>query len=112
SSGFRSVVDNKAFAARLCVMVVDEAHLIDLWGLSIWPSYKKIGWMRSCAGHHVPVLAVTAMLQKKSEAEVLGFSGFCRGHYHVIRRSNLRSDVCIIFRIAKSGISGTQFPEL
>jgi superfamily II DNA helicase RecQ len=30
----------------------------------------------------------------------------------VVQRSNLRSDVRIIFRIAKSGISGTQFPEL
>ncbi|KAG1816333.1 uncharacterized protein BJ212DRAFT_1271739, partial [Suillus subaureus] len=65
SSGFRTVMNIKAFATRLCIMVVDEAHLIDLWGLSIRPSYKKIGWIRSRARRHVPMFAVTATLQKK-----------------------------------------------
>jgi superfamily II DNA helicase RecQ len=77
SSGFRSVVDNKAFSACLYVMVVDDAHLIDLWGLSIRLSYKKIGWMRSRAGCHIPVLAVTATLQKKIRGRgpwILGLS--------------------------------------
>ncbi|KAG0698523.1 P-loop containing nucleoside triphosphate hydrolase protein [Suillus ampliporus] len=84
----------------------------DLQGLSFRPAYTELGWMRARLETHVPVFAVTATMQRDSEIRVTRFLGFHPGEHHVIRRSNLRHDVQIIFRTLLSGVGGIRFPEL
>ncbi|KAG0704641.1 P-loop containing nucleoside triphosphate hydrolase protein [Suillus ampliporus] len=112
SAGFRMVLDHPKFINRLSMMAVDETHLLDLWGLSFRPAYTELGWMRAQLERHVPVFAVTATMQRDSEIRVTQFLGFHPGEHHVIRHSNLRHDVQIIFHTLLSGVGGIRFPEL
>ena len=39
--------DDSPFAARICVIAVDEAHLLNTWGASWRKAFQQIGWVRA-----------------------------------------------------------------
>jgi superfamily II DNA helicase RecQ len=95
--GFSRLLEEPAFQARLCVMGVDEAHLIYWWGKDLCPDYKRLGYVRARLpiknGKRTPAIACTATLRdgepKDSVCDVLSFEP---GSYHFIQRPNMRPE--------------------
>ena len=111
------LLNNIAFSARVCILGIDELHLLYWWGKSFRPAFQQIGVIRARLplrdGRQIPLLGISATLREgppmKSIRAVLGL---IPGKYHFIRRSNMRHDIQIICREMQSGIGGTSFPEL
>jgi hypothetical protein len=113
SKGFNDLAkDDGEFAARLCAIAVDEAHLLNSWGRSWRQAFQQIGFVRA-RFPNVVLIALTATMRAGQPTESVCESlGLHRGRFHFIRRSNARPDVQILFRTMKSGLGGKKFPEL
>jgi superfamily II DNA helicase RecQ len=111
------LLNNLAFSSRVCILGIDEFHLLYWWGKSFRPAYQQIGVIRARlplrGGHQIPIMGISATLREgppmESIHEVLGL---IHGRYHLIGRFNMRHDIQIICRQMQSGIGGTSFPEL
>jgi len=113
SKSCERLLNDKEFGKRLCMVGVDEAHLINSWGSNFCKDFRQIGWTRSRLLNRVPTLAVTATLQVgEPTTQVCHTLGFQRGAHEIIRRSNLRADIRLLFRTLQSGLGGSCFPEL
>jgi len=110
---FEAAISDKDFAKRVCVMAVDEAHLLNTWGKSFRKSYLQVGWARARLKNAVPLITTTATLQGgKNTKDTCTFLGL-HANLHVIHRSNLRHDFRIIFRTTMSNPESLDaFPEL
>jgi superfamily II DNA helicase RecQ len=106
------VKDDRMLMSRTCILAVDEAHLLDTWGTGFRKAYRQIGWVRSRL-HNVVLLALTATMRGGAHLQsVCQFLRLHEGRFHLIRRSNARPEVQMLFRIVKSGFGGQAFPEL
>ena len=113
SKSCERLLNDKEFGKRLCMVGVDEAHLINSWGSNFRKDFQQIGWTRSRLLNRVPTLAVTATLQVgEPTTQVCRTLGFQHGTHEIIRRSNLRADIRLLFRTFQSGLGGSCFPEL
>lgn len=70
------MLDNSRFASRLCLLAIDEIHLVEQWVKSFRPLYAEIAKVRKRLPCHVPLLSVLATLTKKTRSLVLEKSGF------------------------------------
>lgn len=113
SPGFNALAkEDSEFAARVCAIAVDEAHLLNTWGKSWRKAFRQIGWVRARFSD-VVLIAMTATMRGGKHIEaVCEFLGLHRGRFHLIRRSNARPDTQILFRTMKSNFGGKKFPEL
>jgi superfamily II DNA helicase RecQ len=114
SKGFQDLLKFEPFYDRVCVLAVDEIHLLSLWGLAFRKAFMQIGFMRARFRAGIPIIGVTATLlwdTKVSDA-IFDFLGVNRGEFYLLRRSNARHDIQILFRTLYSGIDGLYFPEL
>jgi superfamily II DNA helicase RecQ len=60
SDGFSGLVkDDTAFLRRVCLLAVDEAHILNTWGAAFRKVYRQIGWIRARL-QDVVLLALTA----------------------------------------------------
>jgi hypothetical protein len=57
-------------------------------------------------------LTATLLVDLKVENAIFSLLGVNRGEFHLIRRSNARYDIQILFRPLYSGIEGKLFPEI
>ncbi|CAN5910509.1 RecQ family ATP-dependent DNA helicase [soil metagenome] len=64
-----------ALAARVGLLVVDEAHCISDWGHDFRPDYRRIADVLDGLAPDVPVLAATATANARVEADVAGQIG-------------------------------------
>jgi hypothetical protein len=115
--GFGQLLDQKAFSDRVCMLGVDEVHLLYWWGRAFRPAFRQIGNL--CARllisgrRRVPLIATTATLRVGPTMDAVSkILGLVPGRYHLIRRSNMRHDIQIIFRELRSGLGSYSFPEL
>ncbi|KAJ7891464.1 P-loop containing nucleoside triphosphate hydrolase protein [Mycena leptocephala] len=114
SKGFQDLLKFEPFYDRVYVLGVDEIHLLSLWGLAFRKAFTQIGFMRARFRAGIPIIGVTATLlsdPKVSDA-IFDFLGVNRGEFYLLRRSNARHDIQILFRTLYSGIDGLYFPEL
>ena len=111
SPGFNDLAkDGGEFAARLCAIAVDEAHL-NTWGRSWRKAFRQISFV--CARFSkVVLIALTATMRagQPTESVCESLRLHC-GQFHFIRRSNACPDVQILF-CTMSGMGGMKFPEL
>jgi superfamily II DNA helicase RecQ len=113
SKGFETLLKDDDYLRRTCLLGVDEVHMINTWGLQFRKAFRQIGFIRARFFDDTVVMALTATLRKgKPVQSVCNTLGFREGQFHLIRRSNLRHDIQIIFREVQSPIGGTRFPEL
>lgn len=117
NQGFSRLLDVQKFSNRLVFMGVDEIHLLYWWGKSFRPSFRQLGHIRARlplrGGVRLPLVALTATLRVGEPLECIENTlGLVPGQYRLIRRSNVRHDIQLIFRELKSGLGGHQFPEL
>ncbi|OAX32842.1 hypothetical protein K503DRAFT_804881 [Rhizopogon vinicolor AM-OR11-026] len=95
SSAFEGVLKDKLFMGRLAILGVDEVHLLIAWG------------------KHIPVIGTSATLKAGAATNhICKLLGFEWGRSHIIRRSNMRHDIHIIFRTIQSRIGLTGFSDL
>ncbi len=64
-----------SLAARVGLLVVDEAHCISDWGHDFRPDYRRIADVLAGLAADVPVLAATATANQRVEADVAGQVG-------------------------------------
>jgi hypothetical protein len=115
--GFFRLLNDPVFEARICVLGVDECHLIYWWGQKLRPDFRQICLIRSRlpirGDMRIPVVGVTATLRVGDTMDcILSALAFKPGSFHLIRRSNLRPDIQIILREMQSGMGSDDFPEL
>lgn len=71
-----NILDNPRFARRLCLLAIDEIHLVEEWGKSFWPLYAEIEKVRKRIPPHVPIQGVSATLTKSMRLRILSKAGF------------------------------------
>jgi superfamily II DNA helicase RecQ len=91
---FAQLLEQKEFSGQVCVLGVDEIHLLHWWGKSFWPAFWQIANLCACLpkirGHQLPVVAVTATLWVgMTMDEVTRILGLSPGCYHLICWSNM-----------------------
>ena len=87
SKQLEKLVNNSEFHKRVCLLAVDEVHLLDSWGNSFRKAYLQIKFMRACFESTLVMIAMTATLLPGKQTEwVCKFVGL-QG-YHTVQRSN------------------------
>ena len=109
--GFGTLINSKVFQARLFAIAVDEVHLLWTWGEEFRPAYRQIGFIRARFSKRVRMLAMTATLQKKNMSSICNLLGM-NETYHLLRRSNARPDIRLVFRTFNATQSSDNFPQL
>lgn len=114
SDGFKLALRDEEFYNRICGVGFDEIHLLNVWGPYFRKAFEQMGFMKARLHQgHNPWICTSATVQDGEPFQnICHFLGLREGHFHVIRRSNLRPDVQILVRAMKSGINGDTFPEL
>src|SRR6186713_803787 len=60
----------QAIAARIGLLVIDEAHCISDWGHDFRPDYRRVGQVLARLPGNIAVLATTATANRRVEADV------------------------------------------
>ncbi|KAH7308925.1 ATP-dependent DNA helicase [Stachybotrys elegans] len=77
---FRSIASSPSFKKRVCVVAVDELHLVALWGSGIRPQYAQLSLLRRRLGGGVPWFACSATLDQTildTARKMTGFQTSC-----------------------------------
>ncbi|KAJ7692044.1 hypothetical protein B0H17DRAFT_1133313 [Mycena rosella] len=76
-------------------------------------AFTQIGFMRARFRSGITMIGLTATLlwDSKVADAIFGMLGVNHGEFYLIRRSNSRHDIQILFRTLHSGIDGLYFPE-
>lgn len=113
SQAYASALGNPSFHRRIYALSVDEVHLLLTWGKSFRQPFRQIGLARSRLPDNTVLIAMTATMRGGQALDTIcSFLGLKHGDYHLIRRSNQRHDIQLIFREISSPVSGRSFPEL
>lgn len=111
SKRLEKLVNDSAFRRRVCLLIVDEVHLLDSWGNSFRKAYQQIQYVRARFESSTVALAMTATLLPGDQTHrVCEFVGL--RNYHTVRRSNRRPEIQLLFRVLSHGIESREFPDL
>jgi superfamily II DNA helicase RecQ len=111
--GFNKVLTDSSFQNHLCLVFVDECHLVDEQGSDFWSCYKSIGLLRSRIPTSIPWIAASATLPPGPCFDaVMESLGFHAGHYIHQKLQIDNSHLCYIPKILQYPISGTSFLDL
>ncbi|EIW62771.1 P-loop containing nucleoside triphosphate hydrolase protein [Trametes versicolor FP-101664 SS1] len=112
SDVFETLLQKKDFSSRLCALGVDEVHLCNSWGEAFRPCFRHIGLTRCRMPSRTSLILLTATLAKGTPTtNIISSFGLCAGNFHLIRRSNRRPDIQILFRMLTRGVGGPAFPD-
>ena len=106
-----NVLDNPYFAKRLCLLAIDEIHLVEGWGKSFRPLYSEIEKLRKRIPYQVPLLGVSATLTQSKKLIIVEKAGF-NENYKLMQTSLDRPEIQQIHRFmqhAKSSCLDLQF---
>lgn len=63
------LLNNPSFTARVCILGIDELHLLYWWGKSFRPAFQQIGAIRARlplrGGRQIPIMGISATLREK-----------------------------------------------
>lgn len=105
----QNILDNYRFTDRLCLMAIDEIHLVDEWGQAFRPMYAEIEKVRKRIPGHIPLLGVSATLTKKTRLQVLDKTSFLP-NYRLMQTSLDRPEIMQIHRFMEhTKASGLEF---
>ena len=112
SKRLEKLVNNSGFRRRVCLLTIDELHLLDTWGHSFRKAYLQIEFMRARFESNLVMIAMTAtLLPGEQSKRVCKFVGL-RDHHHTVQRSNRRPEIQLIFRVLSHGIENWDFSDL
>ncbi|KAJ6487519.1 hypothetical protein DFH09DRAFT_1339391 [Mycena vulgaris] len=112
---WRDISEWPVFRARILFTVIDEAHLINEWGLTFRIPFKLIGlFVRGPLPRTtMSVVALSATLAPGKDTQAVCDSlGLFGDSFHLIRRSNERLNIQFILQILTHGLAGYDFPDL
>ncbi|KAJ7887209.1 hypothetical protein B0H13DRAFT_1627544 [Mycena leptocephala] len=114
SADFEKALRDDDFYDRICGTGFDEVHLLNSWGSSFRKDFRQMGFLKArMSEKHNPWIITSATVRVGRPFDsICELPGLREGNYHLIRRSNSRPDVQILFRDLTSSISGDSFPEL
>ncbi|KAF8958801.1 P-loop containing nucleoside triphosphate hydrolase protein, partial [Flammula alnicola] len=112
SPGFGHLINSEKFQSRLYTIAIDEVHLLATWGDHFRPAFRQIGFMRAQFVKNIVTFALTATLQPKNLQTICSQIGLKSGNYHLIRHSNARPNIQLIFRTLKASSASEKFPQL
>ncbi|KAJ7456198.1 P-loop containing nucleoside triphosphate hydrolase protein [Mycena latifolia] len=114
SDEFEHALRDDKFFNRSCGVGFDEVHLLNVWGPQFRQDFLQMGFVKArMSERHNPWILTTATLRDGHPYNnVISLLGLTPGQFHVIRRSNARPEVQILFRELTSSLGGTSFPEL
>lgn len=100
SDEFEKALRDDTFYNRCCGTGFDEVHLLNTWGPQFRKDFLQVGFIKArMKEKHNPWILTTATLRAGAPYEnVLKLLGLVPGRFHLIRRSNLRPEVQILFR--------------
>lgn len=100
---FATVLADPSFKRSICLVAIDEAHLVGKWGETFRQSYSQLAILRSRLGRAgmAPWYACTATLDAKGSAALIQGAGFDEAT-HRIRASIDRPEIAIIFKALPS----------
>ena len=105
------LVNDSGFRKRVCLLAVDEVHLLDTWGSSFRKAYHQIEFMCARFESTLVMIVMTATLLPGEQTErVCKFVGL-QG-YHTVQRSNRQPEIQLLFHILSHGIENWEFPNL
>lgn len=55
---------------ELCLVCIDEAHCVSIWGHDFRDSYNKLGMIRDTIGDQIPILALTATATERVRKDI------------------------------------------
>ncbi|KAI1782679.1 P-loop containing nucleoside triphosphate hydrolase protein [Ganoderma leucocontextum] len=111
--GFKLLIQHRPFQSRFRAFGVDEIHLLNSWGLAFRQAFRQLGHARARLPSHIFIGTSATMLAGDATASIYTFLGLHPGTFYIIQRSNLRRNVCTIFRTLTHGIGGwSVFPDL
>ena len=96
----RGILDHSSFTDWLCLLAVDEIHLIEEWGKNFRPMYAEIEKVWKRIPCHVPLHGVLATLTKSVRARVVEKAGFL-SNYRLLQMSLDRPEIMQIHRFMK-----------
>ena len=112
SKRLEKLVNDSGFRKRVCLLGVDELHLLDTWGHDFRKAYLQIEFMRARFESSLVMIAMTATLLPGNQTErVCKFVGL-RDHHHTVQRSNRRPEIQLLFRTLSHGIENRDFSDL
>ncbi|THV01139.1 P-loop containing nucleoside triphosphate hydrolase protein [Dendrothele bispora CBS 962.96] len=108
------ITDSQPFRSNVIFGCVEEAHVIDEWGLNFRPLFRLVGsFIRGRLPSLLSIFAITATMEPgapfDSVCSTLGFSG---PKFNLIRQSNECPNVEISVKTLSSALGGQEFPEL
>ena len=111
---WREITESPTFRTNVLFACVDEAHLINTWGLSFRPTFALIGtFLRGRFPGSISIVALTATLEPGAPTvSVCKSLGFFEGNFKLIRRSNERPNTQFSIQFLARGMNGEKFPEL
>lgn len=93
----QNILDHSRFADCLCLLAIDEIHLVNQWGQSFCPLYAEIEKVQKRIPCDGPLLGVSATLTKKVRLGVLDKAGF-HTNYKLMQTSLDRPKIMQIHR--------------
>lgn len=93
----KNILDHYGFTERICLLAIDEIHLVDQWGQAFRPLYAEIEKVRKRIPCHVPLLGVSATLTKSTRSRILDKAGFL-SNYKLMQTSLDRPEIMQIHR--------------
>ncbi|KAK1235737.1 hypothetical protein PQX77_001025 [Marasmius sp. AFHP31] len=103
SPEWRHIIKHPTFSRNLILFAVDEAHLVKTWGVDFRPAFELIGAFAQ--GHlppGIPVVALSATCAPGPDtAAVCQSLGLLHDQYHLVRRSNERTNMHVLIETAK-----------
>ncbi|KAJ7593959.1 hypothetical protein C8J56DRAFT_884697 [Mycena floridula] len=113
SESFKQLLKNEGYWTRIIALGVDEVHLVIPWGAQFHQPFQQIAHARARLPDTAVVIALTATMRAGAPfRSVCKFLSIQENDFHLIRRSNLRPDIQMVYRELKSGLGGRHFPEL
>ncbi|KAK7015322.1 P-loop containing nucleoside triphosphate hydrolase protein [Favolaschia claudopus] len=111
---WRSITASDTFRANAVYGCLDEVHLVNEWGASFRPLFKRVGaFFRGRLPSTISVMGLSATLQPgaptDSICKSLGFSG---NDFYLLRLSNERPNTQFIMEALVNGVGSTEFPQL
>jgi len=98
---------------RLFALMIDEVHLLYVWGPAFRPEYVQIGHLRKRFPERTVMIAFTATLREGDPRNfVCRFLGLHPGKFHFVQGSNARYDVKLVVKLFPHGKQSEKFPEL
>ena len=111
SKNLEKLVNKPTFRGRVCLLAIDEVHLLDSWGHSFRKAYQQIQYVRARFESSLVTIAMSATLLPGDQTDrVCEFVGL--RNYHTVRRSNRRPEIQLLFRVLSHGIESWEFPDL